>query len=595
MIVPLAVAIPLAAAALIALGGRFVPDGAIDVAGVAVALAGVLLTGILVERTAHRTIVYWFGGWRPKVGRFPLGISFTVDRFGAGLALLAFVLATAMLVYSWHYMEDAHHLFEVLVLLFAGAMAGFALSGDLFNMFVFFELMGVCAYALTAYKVEEEPALQAAFNFAVSNSLGAFLVVLGLALLYGRTGSLNLAELGARVAGRHDGLVIAAFALIVCGFLVKAAIVPFHFWMADAYAAAPAPVCVLFAGVMSDLGLYAVARVYWTVFAGSLGGVGIRDLLLALGATTAVVGALMCTLQRHLKRLLAYSTISELGCILMGVALLSPDGTAGAALTVVAHGLAKGALFLAAGLLLVYFGEVDELLLHGKGRARPVLGAAWLLGALALASPPFLGTFTGHALIEDAARKAGQGWVPVVLAAATIVSTAAILRAGARVFLGLGPRSDPLLTQEPGESPAPRENPNIALMTSATLVLSVAGVAVGAWVGLAAGVKQAAHVFVDHGAYLDVVLRHRPLPPVAPEHWLTTSSSVAWAVVTLVGSFVWGAVGLYRDRLPRQVVAGAMALLRPLKAVHTGHVGDYVAWLTCGVAVIGGVWALTLR
>src|SRR5581483_11416017 len=204
-----------------------------------------------------------------------------------------FVLATAVLIYSWHYMEDAHHLFEVLVLLFAAAMAGFALSGDLFNMFVFFELMGVAAYALTAYKVEEEPALQAAFNFAVSNSIGAFLVVLGLALLYGRTGSLNLAELGERLAGRHDGLVIAAFALIVCGFLVKAAIVPFHFWMADAYAAAPAPICVLFAGVMSDLGLYAIARVYWTVFAGSLGGVdaGIRDLLLAFGAATAVLGA----------------------------------------------------------------------------------------------------------------------------------------------------------------------------------------------------------------------------------------------------------------------------------------------------------------
>src|SRR5205807_1837295 len=140
--------------------------------------------------------------------------------------------------------------------LFAAGMAGFALSGDLFNMFVFFELMSVAAYALTAYKVEEEPSLQAAFNFGVSNSIGSFLVLLGLALVYGRTGSLNLAELGHRLAlgHRHDGLVVAAFVLIVCGFLVKAAIVPFHFWLADAYAAAPAPVCVLFAGVMSDLG-----------------------------------------------------------------------------------------------------------------------------------------------------------------------------------------------------------------------------------------------------------------------------------------------------------------------------------------------------
>lgn len=597
MIVPLAVAVPLGVAALIALFGRFVPESVTDASAVAAALAGAVMTGILVERSAHRTIVYWFGGWRPKTGQFPLGISFTVDRFGAGLALLAFVLAAAMLVYSWKYLEDAHYLFETLVLLFAAAMAGFALSGDLFNMFVFFELMSVAAYALTAYKVEEEPALQAAFNFGVSNSLGSFLVVLGLALVYGRTGSLNLAELGARLAGKHDGLVIAAFALIVCGFLVKAATVPFHFWMADAYAAAPAPVCVLFAGVMSDLGLYAVARVYWTVFAGSLGGAhaDFRDVLLAFGAVTAILGALMCVLQRHLKRLLAYSTISELGCILIGVALLTPDGIAGAALTLVAHGLAKGALFMAAGLLLVHFGEVDELLLYGKGRGKPLIGVAWLLGTIALASPPFLGTFTGHALIDDASSKAGDGWVAPVVAVATILSTAALVRAGARVFLGIGPRSDPLLSQEPRESPAARENPSVTLMTGATLVLALGGLAVGASTGLGVGVKEAAHVFVDHGAYLDVVLRHRRVPPVSPEHWMTTSSSVVWAVVTLVGSFVWGALGLYRDRLPRRTVAGALALLRPLKAAHTGQIGDYVAWLTCGVAVIGGLFALTLH
>src|SRR5689334_7539916 len=127
------------------------------------------------------------------------------------------------------------------------AMTGFVLSGDIFIMFVFFELMSVCAFALTAYQVEEAGPIQGAFNFAVSNTIGAFLVLLGIALLYGRTGSLNLAEIGRRLTedGRHDGLVVAAFSLITCGFLGKAAMVPFHFWLADAYATAPAPVCVL--------------------------------------------------------------------------------------------------------------------------------------------------------------------------------------------------------------------------------------------------------------------------------------------------------------------------------------------------------------
>src|SRR5205085_9702595 len=127
----------------------------------------------------------------------------------------------AALVYSWRYMEDAHYLYLVLMLGFGGAMVGFVLSGDLFNMFVFFELMSVAAFALTAYKVEESGPMQGAFNFAVSNTVGAFFVLFGIALLYGRTGSVNLAEIGLRLRndGRHDGLVVTAVAPGTCGLL----------------------------------------------------------------------------------------------------------------------------------------------------------------------------------------------------------------------------------------------------------------------------------------------------------------------------------------------------------------------------------------
>jgi multicomponent Na+:H+ antiporter subunit D len=584
-LVPLVVAVPFAAGTLIAIVGKWIPPRIADVAGIGAAAASTVLAAILVSRTAHRTLVYWFGGWRPKVGQFPVGISFTVDRFGAGLACFACALVTVALLYSWRYLEEEHGLFEVIALLFCAGMAGFALSGDLFNMFVFFELMGVAAYALTAYQVEEEPALQAAFNFAVSNTIGSFLVLLGLALVYGRTGSLNLAELGQRLGTRHDGLVVVAFTLLVCGFFVKAAIVPFHFWLADAHAAAPAPVCLLFSGVMVELGLYAVARIYWTVFALH----GVRPVLLVLGAVTAVGGAYMCVMQRHLKRLLAYGTISEAGCMLIGTGLLSHDGTAGAALTVLAHGLAKGSLFLACGVLLVCLGEVDELELHGRGRELRVLGVTWLLGAIALASPPFAGTFTGHALIEDS----GPGWVAPVLAFATIVSTGAILRAGARVFLGLGPRNDPLLSEEPRESPASRENPSVALMTALALALAIGGLVIGALPGFAVAVEDAAHVFVDRHAYLAAVLQHQPVVHEAPSHWVTTTSSVVWAVATLLGSCGWAVFGLYREQLPQPAKVAMAAVARPFRAVHSGHIGDYVTWLVFGVAVVGGVFALT--
>jgi len=599
-LLPLVAALPLLVAALLALVGKWLPHRAADVAALTVVAGSLVLALVVVARTANRLVLHWFGGWRPRAGDFPVGIAFAVDRVGAGFAALVLLLLFAALLYSWRYVEEEHYLYLVLMLAFGGAMVGFVLTGDLFNMFVFFELMSVAAFALTAYKVEEASPLQGAFNFAVSNTVGAFFVLFGIALLYGRTGSLNLAEIGVRLTndGRHDGLVVAAFALLTCGFLVKAAMVPFHFWLADAHATAPAPVCVLFSGVMVELGIYAVARVYWTVFDGVLGEFQhpIRDVLLAVGCITAVLGAVMCGMQRHLKRLLAFSTIAHAGCFLIGIALLTPDALAGSALYVVAHAFAKGSLFLAGGILLVARDDIDELLLQGRGRGLHYAGAAWLLAALALASPPFLGTFTGHALLDDAASVEGYWWVPAVIAFATIGSTAAIVRSGARVFLGWGESDDPLLSEQPAESAAPGEQEaSLALMQAVTIVLAVAGLAVGASTRLAARAVEAAHHFVSRADYARAVLDHQPLPPAPSATWHTTTLSVAWALVTLIGSFAVGFASLYRKRLPHAVTNALARALAPLRAVHSGHIGDYVAWLTFGTTVIGGLFALTIR
>ena len=599
IVVPLVVAVPFIVATALASAGKWLPNRVVDVAGFAAAGVPLVLAALLVPRTAHRIIVYWFGGWRPERGQYPIGIAFAVDRVGAGFALLVVVVLAAALLYSWRYLEEEHYLFVVLMLLFGGAMMGFVLSGDLFNMFVFFELMSVAAFALTAYKVEEASPLQGSFNFAVSNTIGAFLVLFGIGLLYGRTGSLNLAEIGRRLSGdgRHDGLVVVAFGLITCGFLVKAAMVPFHFWLADAHAAAPAPVCVLFSGVMVELGIYAVARIHWTVFAGVLGSFEhpIRDVLLGVGAITAVVGAVMCGMQRHLKRLLAYSTIAHAGCFLIGVALLSADGLAGSALYVLSHAFAKGALFMACGILLVSRDAIDELALRGKGRGLPFTTAAWFVAALALASPPFLGTFTGHAFIDDAASAEGYWWVPVVLAFATIGSTAAIVRAGLRVFAGIGEREDPLLSEEPPESETPGERPSLRSMQLITLAFALAGLAVGALTPLAATVQEAAQRFVMHAGYAGAVLDRLAVPAVPAGEWKTTTSSIVWALVTLTGSALVGFASLYRARLPERVTGAMSRGLAPLRAAHSGHVGDYVAWLTFGTTVIGGLFALTIR
>src|SRR2546423_3395215 len=175
----------------------------------------------------------------------------------------------ASVAFSWRYFDETGPLFHVLLLVFLGAVEGSAFSGDLFILFVCLELMTVVAIALTGYGDEPAP-LQGALNFGIVNGIGAFLLLFGIGLLYGRTGALNLAQIGRSLAGgRADGLVLVAFLLVTAGFLVKAGVVPFHFRLSAAYAGAPPPGCALYSGGMSHPRLDAVAEGYLALLSGS--------------------------------------------------------------------------------------------------------------------------------------------------------------------------------------------------------------------------------------------------------------------------------------------------------------------------------------
>jgi len=599
---PLLVAIPLFGAAITAGLDHVTPEPLQDAMVVAAATATTALAFLLLWRAEDHEVVHWFGGWQPRHG-IALGIDFAVGPLAAGMCAVIALVVTLALVYSLTFMKEAARLFDALMLVALGAMCGFAMSGDLFNLFVWLELMGVAAYALTGFLVERLGPVQGAINFAITNSVGSYLFAIGIALLYARTGTLNLAQIGQTLArsSHAGGLVIVAMTLLLCGFLVKGAVVPFHLWAADAYAVAPAPVCAVLGGVMTDIGLIGVARMYWTVFAAIDHGHAIGDVLLWLGMVTALLAGTMAFLQRHLKRMLAYSVVCHIGVMLAGIGLLSAAGLAGTELMFLAHALLTAGLFFVAGVLHADHGVIDEFRLRGRGRGCWAPAAAWLVGTIGLVGAPFAGVFLGHDLIDEAATALGRPWVLPLLWLGTALSGAALLRAGARIFLGWGDEDDPLLGKAMEEDPLERDVLR-PLLVAVSVVAVAAGVAISVVPGLGQRAEYAADRFRDRSAYVAQVLHGRPMkpPPALPVSILHASvaSLLYGGGATL---FVLGLalVGLYRRRLPRLVAATGERVLGPpvrvLHAVHSGVVGDYVTWVVVGTAVTGAAWALLLR
>ncbi|NUP74895.1 MAG: hypothetical protein HOQ07_09665, partial [Sinomonas sp.] len=207
--------------------GRVLPRRFADVLTLLAAIGAAGVEALILEPSSHGRLIYWMGGWEPD-DRRTVGIALVGDEISVGISLLAAVLMVAALVFSWRYFESDSAHFHGLMVLFLAGMTGFAFAGDVFTMFVFFELMGVAAYALTGLKSEDPSAVHGAINFGIVNSLAAYLSLMGVGLLYAHTGNLNLAAIAQALAGDHSLLVPVAFVLLCTGFLVQGAVAPFH-------------------------------------------------------------------------------------------------------------------------------------------------------------------------------------------------------------------------------------------------------------------------------------------------------------------------------------------------------------------------------
>jgi multicomponent Na+:H+ antiporter subunit D len=602
---PLPIVVPLAIAAALAIAGKHIHRRVLDILAIVTSASVVVVTIVLTFHSANHVIVYWFGDWRPLANsHFPIGICLAIDPIGAGLASLAALLVLAAFTFSWSYFESVGALYHVLMLVFLGAMCGLALTGDLFNMFVWLEVMTAAGVALCGYKSEQSQSLQGALNFAVINTIGAFLSLMGIAMLYGATGSLNLAEIGRTLATTHfsQRFIAVALLLVIAGFLVKAAVFPFHFWLADAHAVAPTPVCILFSGVMVELGVYAIARIYWIVFAQSAQPPPrtVRDVFLLMGSLTAVAGALYCFGQRHLKRMLAFSTISHVGLMLVGFSLLNARALAGMAIYLVGHGLIKAALFIGAGILLHRFESMDEYDLQGSPTRRLApIGVLMALGAWGLAGLPPFATFFGQLRIDEIGSQQHLIWLPAITISAEALTAAAVLRFTARVFFGAG-RGKSLVAQGAPHLHSHVETagqhssvPAFMWVPMAVLILGAALVAIP----LRGPVERAASHFESAPLYDASVLQikapsaaSRPYDQLPQKH----SESDWWiplAVAFLVIVVVWGSLFPKSPKtfFTRPVGISISKAVVELRRFQSGRVGDYVAWFAFGIAAYGGL------
>ncbi|MEZ5663315.1 MAG: monovalent cation/H+ antiporter subunit D [Burkholderiaceae bacterium] len=404
--------------------------------GMGSVVLGLFMAAALVWRVGGgELIVYRLGEWPA-----PFGIVMVVDRLSALMVLLTYLLAVPVLWYACGGWDSRGRYFHAIFQFQLMGLAGAFVTGDLFNLFVFFEVLLIASYVLLIHGLGRER-FRMGVHYVVLNLTASGLFLVGLALIYAVTGTLNMADVGLRLTQlAPDAVPVARAAamLLLVVFGLKAALVPLYFWLPGTYASASAPVAALFA-VMTKVGVYSIIRVHWGVFGAEAGPVAlaVQDWLLPMALLTSVLGVAGALAAHSMSRLVAYLTVSSVGTIMAGVGLFTTD-TLSASLYYALHStIVIGGLFLLVELIAAQRGDAGDRLQPATALREPVLlGLMMIFGGASAAGLPPLPGFLGKLMIlESASGLAAQAWVWGVVLVVGFLTMVGLARAGVIVFL----------------------------------------------------------------------------------------------------------------------------------------------------------------
>ena len=391
----------------------------ISMVGVALSLAAAVagLIGVL----KNGELRHYLGGWPP-----PFGIEYVLDPLSAFMAVIVGFIGLIVMIYPpraglYQIPRKGIPLYAVILLLLAG-LQGVVVTGDLFNLFVFLEIYSLASYALIS--LGEKRALVASFRYLILGSIAGSFYLLGVGFIYFSTGSLNMADVARLLPAIYQSpAILAGAALIVVGLGIKMALFPLHVWLPDAHSYAPPIVAAILASIQIEVPAYALVRMFLTVFQPEYFShyLPVTAIVAWCGAAGIIFGSVMAIAQRDFKRMLAYSTISQVGYIGLGIGLANPLGLIGALLHILNHAFMKSCLFLVAGGTRYQTGARDISSFTGIGRVMPRMMAGFTVAALSMVGiPPTAGFFSKWYLILGSIDASNWVFVTVILASSLL-------------------------------------------------------------------------------------------------------------------------------------------------------------------------------